>query len=248
MIKKLVPVLAALAFASVGLATSAAADGPAVPPGLASSGTGWNTEHYTIDGATYHENSLPHGQTYTISFTDAASRTRLDPYALAAARQLNAVPSIVAAGIHFAVTTVLSPNPEPAGAVYPHACPAANRISLTLHKSAQSGMSWTDNCYTNYRFSRGADIWVTPEYWSTSHWFSTNPTVNTVRINAVVPHEIGHAIGLDHPASFTVPTGRAVPLMVPTVGGYQSIENSSKNPYTAYDITGINALVANGAK
>jgi hypothetical protein len=212
------------------------------------SGTGWKTE--TVDfggGSVCPIDSLKHGATYTITFTDAASRTRLDPYALNAARQLNTLPSVVAAGVHFAVTTILAPLAEPAGAQYPAASPAPYHISLSLRQSPQSGMSWTTPGVEACQYAYGADIWITPEYWSSTHWFSTNATVNTVRTLAVVPHEIGHAMGLDHPAAFSVPAGRAVPLMVPEVGGYQSITNGTKTPYTAYDIGGINQLVKNGS-
>lgn len=248
MIRKLAVIFAlAIAMVSAGTAgASAVAHKTIADPVL--SGTGWKTE--TVDfgnGNVCPIDSLVHNQTYTITFTDAASLAQLDPYALNAARQLNTLPSITGAGIHFAVTKVLTPLAEPAGAQYPAASPAPFHISLTLRQSPQSGMSWTTPGVLNCQYAYGADIWITPEYWSTTHWFSTNTTVNTVRTLAVVPHEIGHAMGLDHPAPFTVPAGRAVPLMVPEVGGYQSITNGTNNPYTGYDKVGINQLVANGA-
>jgi hypothetical protein len=251
-----------LATATTAVLTGAAVTGasastpPVVHPGTHAqklttgpvlSGTGWKTETVDFGGGNVCPiDSLVHNQTYTITFTDAASRTQLDPYALNAARQLNTLPSITGAGIHFAVTTVLSPLAEPAGAQYPSASALPFHISLSLRKSPQSGMSWTTPGVLDCQYAYGADIWITPEYWTTDHWFSTNATVNTVRTLAVVPHEIGHAMGLDHPAAFTVPAGRAVPLMVPEVGGYQSITNGTKNPYTGYDQAGISNLVSNG--
>jgi hypothetical protein len=261
MIKKLTAALTVAVALLAGTVTEASATGsrpvvtvghPTAAPRTAAegevlSGTGWNTE--TVDfggGVLCPISSLEHGRTYTITFTDTASMNRLDPYALNAARQLNTMPSITGAGIHFAVTKVLSPLAEPTGAQYPSADALPYHISLTLRTSAQSGMSWTTPGVLDCRYAYGADIWITPEYWSTPDWFSTNTTLNTVRINAVVPHEIGHAMGLQHPADFTVPAGRAVPLMVPEVGGYQSITNGTKTPYTAYDRDGINNLVTNG--
>lgn len=248
-----VALTAALLAGSALTATTAHADGAAVPAGLAISGTGWNTEANTFDSATYHEDSLRHNQTYTLTMTDAASYKRLKPYVLIAARSLNALPSIQAAGIHFAVPSYTQALAEPAGAQYPAACPTPYTISLTLKKSPQSGMSWTDKCVSDYRFSAGADIWMDPDYWTYPTWFGSSATVNTVDDTNAVSHEIGHAIGMDHPAAFTLPAGRAMPLMHASNGpgtlptnGYRSVTNAGK--FTGYDVTGINKMVANGAK
>ncbi|WP_328541058.1 hypothetical protein [Streptomyces sp. NBC_00344] len=208
-------------------------------------GTGWLTENVTIGTTTYHLNALPHGVTYTLEFRDAASRTRLTPYASATAAQLNSLASVKAAGIHFAVSSTLAPLTEPTGALRPSASPSKYHINLVLRKSNVSGMSWTNASVSAQRFAWGGDIWITPEYWSNSHWISTDPVKNTADIKNTITHEIGHSIGLDHPKTFKVPAGRAVPVMTPgPSGGYQSAANGGK--FTTYDVVGINALVANG--
>jgi hypothetical protein len=224
-------------------APASAAAYPTVGP---VSGTGWNTQTVTIDGTDYRVNALPHNTEFYITYGDTASMNTLKPYALVSARALNAIPSVVAAGIHFNCYSTVEKLTEPAGAVYPEASPAKFHINLTLRKGSGSGMSWTNTSVLNNRFAWGGDIWIDPEYFNVPNWFTTNKALNTVIIHNTVSHEIGHAIGLNHPAAFKVPAGRAVPVMTPgPSGGYQSTVHQGL--YTAYDTTGINNLVANGA-
>lgn len=216
------------------------------------SGIGWKAESVNIGGTVYRIDALKPDTTYTITFTDASARTTLDPYALAAAHQLNALSSVAGAGIHFAVTTALKPLAEPAGATGPSVCPPLDTVSLRLQGTELGeGMSQTYPCVSNGQFTWGGDIWMDPEYWTVPNWFSTSASKNTWITENAVTHEIGHALGLDHPDTFTVPANRAVPVMhgsngpgqVPT-NGYQSLTNGGK--FTTYDQVGIAAMVKNG--
>lgn len=209
------------------------------------SGTGWKIA--TKDGI--HSLSP---RAYTFTFTDTASRTRLTPYAQAAATQLTSV-----TGTQFTVSTTIETPPEVGS------CPAEHHIILGVkyRPTGTKGMSHAWNCFTNrpgqvdYHAAWGGWAWIDSEYWSTSSWFSTNSTVNTARIKNAVTHEIGHIVGLTHPnrdldgdgvvESFECAktTYGYLPVMCSPRGGYTTASGGGQ--FTSRDTPGLKQLVAN---
>lgn len=209
------------------------------------SGTGWKIA--TKDGI--HSLSP---RAYVITFADTASRTRLTPYAQAAATQLTSV-----TGTTFTVTTTIE-TPPAVGS-----CPAEHHLILGVkyRPVGTVGMSYAWNCYTNRPGSVddhaawGGWTWIDSEYWSTSSWFSSNSTVNTAKVKNAVTHEIGHLVGLDHPNYDKDGDGKVesyecartyygyLPVMCSPNGGYTT--SSGGGQFTSIDTPGLRQLVKN---
>ncbi|MGW4223053.1 hypothetical protein ACWEG1_06300 [Streptomyces bauhiniae] len=209
------------------------------------SGTGWQIA--TKDGI----HSLDTKDPYLFTFADSASRTRLTPYAQAVAAQLNDV-----TGLTFTVSTTIEAPPT-------SGCPAEHHLILGVkyRPSGIAGMSWAGNCYTNRpgqeddHAAWGGVTWLDSEYWSTSSWFSSDPTVNTAKTKNAVTHEIGHLIGLDHPNQDLDGDGTVenfecaktyygyLPVMCSPNGGYNT--TSGGGQFTSIDTPGLRQLVAN---
>ena len=209
------------------------------------SGTGWKIA--TKDGI--HSLSP---RAYVFTFTDTASRSRLTPYAQAAATQLTSV-----TGTPFTVSTTIETPPAEGS------CPAEHHLILGVkyRPTGVKGMSHAWNCFTNrpgsedYHAAWGGWAWIDSEYWSTSSWFSTNSTVNTARIKNAVSHEIGHLIGLDHPNKDLDGDGTVenyecakttygyLPVMCSPNGGYTTASGGGQ--FTSRDTPGLKQLVAN---
>ena len=146
-------------------------------------------------------------------------------------------------------------------------CSAAERhvivVGLRYRPSpgAKPGTSQTWPCYASADNSTwGSWIWMDSEYWDPAVW-----TIERWRLANVESHEMGHAVGLDHPnvdgsdAGTTAdPYGcvtnrsKDTPVMCSPNGGYAagsggSLTRAKKNAgrYTRWDISGLQALKAN---
>jgi hypothetical protein len=209
------------------------------------SGTGWKI--WTSAGI----HSLDRDP-YTITFATSASRTRLTPYAKAIASQLTAV-----TGTRFTVTTTIEAPPT-GGCVKEHHL----ILGVKYRPTGAKGVSHAYPCYTNRpgqpdnHTAWGGWVWMDSEYWSSSHWFSTNSTTNTAMTKNAVTHEFGHLVGLAHPnydrdKDGTVEPFECVknsagrrPVMCAPSGGYMGATTGGKFT-TEYDVPGLKQLVKN---
>jgi hypothetical protein len=203
-------------------------------------GTGWTA--WTSNGIY----SLSPGP-YTIVFANSTARTRLSPYLTGPAGQVTA-----SVGVPVTVTTLLDSTPVTS-------CPAKHRIIVhyTYRPMGVKGMSQTRACHGTADGSAwSAHISIDTEYWSTSSWFSTNATTNSGYRRDTVAHELGHALGLDHPntdlnKNGVVSSGECVkntagvkPVMCSTNRG--SIPSTVAGRYTSeFDLPGLRQMAAN---
>ncbi|WP_329248641.1 hypothetical protein OG417_01635 [Actinoallomurus sp. NBC_01490] len=122
------------------------------------------------------------------------------------------------------------------------------------------GTSRTWPCYASGNHTAwGAWIWMDSEYWNPAVW-----TISSWGLDDLISHEVGHAVGLDHPnvdgsdANTTADPGECVtnsskdiPVMCSPNGGYAHAGGSESRAeqyagqYTPWDIAGLKALVAN---
>ena len=149
-------------------------------------GTGWKI--LTSQGI-YSLNPDP----YTIVFADVASRDMLTPYLTKPAAQATA-----ASGVQITVSSDIDTTPYTV-------CPARHRIVVHLEyrpMGGTPGYSQTLPCHDPIDGSAtGGHVRMDSEYWTTTSALSSDPTTNSAMIANAVTHELGHALGLDHPNS-----------------------------------------------
>lgn len=231
------PLLALLALLAVLLAPHPAHATTTAP---VYKGTGWKA--WTSNGIY----SLAPDR-YTIVFADTTARTRLSAYLTGPAAQITS-----SVGVPITVSTTLDTTPVTA-------CPARHRIVVhyTYRPMGVRGMSQTRACHTVADGSAwGGHISIDTEYWSTTSWFSTNATTNNNYRKDTVTHELGHALGLDHPNTDlnkdgVVASGECVksaagrkPVMCSTNRGAPAAADAGR--YTSeYDLPGLRQLLKN---
>ena len=203
-------------------------------------GTGWKAE--TSLGI-YSLSPAP----YVIVFANTTARTKLAPYFKGPAAQVT-----TSVGVPITVSTTLDTTPLTA-------CPARHRIVVhyTYRPMGTKGMSQTRPCHNTTDGSAwGGHISIDTEYWTTSSWFSTNATTNDGYRKDTVAHELGHALGLDHPnqdlnKNGIVSSGECVksaggrkPVMCSTNRGAPAPADAGQ--YTSeYDLPGLRQMLAN---
>ncbi|MFJ8677263.1 hypothetical protein [Streptomyces sp. NPDC093589] len=195
------------------------------------SGTGWRAA--TIS-AVY---AIDPNQQFTITFPSQALKDRYTPYLTAALAQLNTAGVKVAIGGIEAINYAVVP---PQGHIQ------FNEVYRPMGTPGYSQGLPCWNTATNRVW--GGFVLIDSEYWDGS-W-----TISETKKKNVIPHELCHALGLDHCnsdmnndgviATFeTVKDSAGVsPLMTSPNGGYQ---DSRAGTLTPYDLNGIKALVAN---
>lgn len=214
------------AISTAALAATLAAGAVIAAPGRAHaatgfqvySGTGWKIA--TGNGMRYLGSSP-----WTIVFYDTASRTALTTYAQRTATELK-----LRTGVTFTVTTTITKGATD--------CPTGRviimRLTSTVTRSAAS------QCHTVAGAADGSRATFALYNWQN---LKLNG-FNEVYRRKVVSHELGHSVGLAHPATFTTDPS---PLMRGDVwGGYKTITYASQ--YTAQDINGLKNLRANASK
>lgn len=82
-------------------------------------------------------------------------------------------------------------------------------------------------------------VWMDSEYKQLGGTYSLSDKI----WKSAVPHEVGHAFGLDHPAGTTKNSAGDTPVMTSPNGGFAS--SSKFGQYTSYDLNGFKALLAN---
>ncbi|MEU6480354.1 hypothetical protein ABZ858_26420 [Streptomyces sp. NPDC047017] len=240
--RKVFTTLAAVAAATLLTAGHASAAGTQVYKG-----TGWQLESsMTASGDGIH--SLNKNATYTITFADSAARKTLEYYYKPLADWMTKQ-----TGVKFTVSATNLPEPTACSTAPIHTIV----IGLKTRPMKDKGMSHTSPCYdTRDDTAYGAWIDMDKEYWDHPGWFSgtgKNTTLDFAMIWNANAHELGHAIGLDHPNTrdskgvvkpFDCVKNSAGwrPLMCSPNGGPT---NKTGVNYTAYDIAGIKQLVAN---
>lgn len=182
------------------------------------SGTGWKIA--TGNGMRYLGSSP-----WTIRFYNTSSRTALTDYAKRTAAELTKQ-----TGVTFTVTTTISQGTT--------LCPTGRviimRLTSTITRSAAS------QCHTATGAADGSRATFALTNWQNT----TLAGSHEIYRRQVVSHELGHSVGLAHPATWTT---NPPPLMRGDVwGGYKTLTQASQ--YTGQDITGLKNLRANASK
>jgi hypothetical protein len=182
------------------------------------SGTGWKIA--TGNGMKYLDSG-----SWTIVFYDTASRTALTEHAKRTAAELKKN-----TGVTFTVTTTISKGSTD--------CPTGRviimRLTSTITRSAAS------QCHTITGAADGSRATFALTNWQTVKLSGSN----TIYRREVVSHELGHSVGLAHPATWTTSPS---PLMRGDVwGGYKTLDRAAQ--YTPQDINGLKNLRANATK
>ncbi len=203
-------------------------------------GTGWKAE---TKAGIYSLSPEP----YTIVFADTTARTKLTKYLTGPAAQVT-----TAVGVKVTVSTAIDTTPLVN-------CPGKHRIVVhyVYRPLGTKGMSRALPCYnTADGAAWSAHILMDTEYWTTSTWFSTNATVNETYRRDAVTHELGHALGLDHPNTdldkdgvvesreCVKSTAGRKPVMCSTNRGPAAAADGGKFT-TEYDLPGLRQLLKN---
>ncbi|WP_326806623.1 hypothetical protein OHB04_02205 [Streptomyces sp. NBC_01775] len=221
-----------LATAAAGALAAAVALAPqASAATVQTSGSGWKlTSQIGVYAASP-------STTYTITFETAAMKTRYAPYYTEALKQINA------AGLHITVGGV-----EP---VDINKCGPKNHIQVTERYRPVGTPGWSKGVPCPYQpkgLGVGGLVIYDSEYWDGS-W-----PITQVHLKNTIPHEILHALGLDHPNTDLDKDGVIEPhecvatsygnkpIMCSPNGGY-STSNAGK--LVGYDVNGVKALIAN---
>jgi hypothetical protein len=243
-ITTLATVAAAVAGATVATASSATAAGSQVYQG-----TGWKLESsMTAAGAGIH--ALDPTAAYTITFADSAARSALSYYYTPLAAWMSQE-----TGAKFTVSATNQAEPTSCSTTREHVIV----VGWKTEPVGEAGLSHTGSCYnTQNNTMWGGWIDIDKEYWDHPGWFSgtgKDTAYDYAMIWNATAHELGHAVGLDHPNTrdssgnvkpYDCVTNSAGwrPLMCSPNGG--PTDKTGIN-YTAYDIAGIKQLVANYA-
>lgn len=127
---------------------------------------------------------------YVIVFANSTARTKLTKYLTGPAGQITTI-----TGVKVTVTTLLDTTPT-------STCPGRHRIVVhyKYRPTGKMGISKALPCHQlSDRSASGGHVLMDSEYWTSTTWFSNNPTVNDTYRKDAVAHELGHMFGLDHP-------------------------------------------------
>lgn len=174
--------------------------------------------------------SINRNQTMVITYDSTAARTKLSPMVGKMVAQLRGQRLRI-----FNSTLV-----ETTGA----GCPAKGHFTLGIKYrpsgADKGGSSRGLPCYNTVDHSLfSGRVWFDSEYkqlggtWSLSDKLWKN----------CIPHEFGHAIGLDHPSGAAHDAAGDTPTMTAPNGGWA--DSSKWGTYTPYDLAGIKALIGN---
>lgn len=224
--KKKVAVLAAIGVvigaAALGKATEADGYTPYNATGDVYSGTGWKA----FDAA--HIYSIDTNLTYVITYDSASTRDKMASSLDTAVGQLQAL------GVKVYNTRSIETVAKGACAPEGHI-----NVSKSYRPTGKAYTSTTTVCYnTISRSTRSGHIQMDSEYKQLGGTYALSDKI----WKGAGPHELGHALGLGHPAA-TKNSAGDTPVMTSPNGGYKSSASYSK--YTSWDLAGFRQMVAN---
>lgn len=186
------------------------------------SGTGWKI--FTSNGVY----SLNPGGRYVITWDTAAARDKMSKTLEPALAQLRTT------GLDIFITTFV----EKVGAT---SCAPSGHIVIGMkyRPAGKANTSLGAPCYNTATHSMSSGkVWMDSEYKQLGGSVNLSDKI----WKGAVPHEVGHALGLDHPAATKNSTGDT-PVMTSPNGGFKSTTKYSL--YTSWDLAGFRQLMEN---
>jgi hypothetical protein len=186
------------------------------------SGTGWKI--FTSNGVL----SLNPHTRYVITWDSAAARDKMSKTLEPSLAQLRGI------GIDIFNTTLV----EKVGAT---SCAPTGHVvvGMKYRPAGKASTSLGSPCYSTATHAQSSGkVWIDSEYKQLGGTVSLSDRI----WKSAVPHEVGHALGLDHPAATKNSAGDS-PVMSSPNGGFKASASYSK--YTAWDLAGFRQLLEN---